>query len=311
MERKSAKGEGVGPILILGGTGMLGHVLFIRLSLEYYYNVYATVRFEHNLHKWFPRELLGRMISGVDADYYDSVIRAVADTRPVVVINCIGIIKQVPAAKDPIVSIAINSLFPHRLAQLCKGVGSRLIHISTDCVFDGTKGNYGEDDPPDAEDLYGRTKFLGEVKYAHCVTLRTSLIGHELKGGHGLIEWFLTQKDSIRGFTHAIFSGFPTVEMARIIGEYVIPNENLKGLYQVSSEPISKYELLQLVAAQYGKKINIEPYPEFRSDRSLDSNRFRRETGYQPPPWTELVEHMYHNFIASQCYQSDYLQEAT
>ena len=303
MEEKTANIGGIGPILILGGTGMLGHVLFIRLSLDYCYNVYTTVRSKDNIPKWFPQELLERVISGVDVDNYDSVIRVITDIRPVVVINCIGIITQVPAAKDPIISISINSLFPHHLAQLCKGVGSRMIHISTDCVFDGMKGNYVEDDPSDANDLYGRTKFLGEVDYPHCVTLRTSLIGHELKGGRGLIEWFLAQEGRVRGFTQAIFSGFPTVEMARIIGEYVIPNEKLKGLYQVSSEPISKYKLLQLVATRYGKNIVIEPYNNFRLDRSLDSNRFRQETGYNPPAWAELVDRMYQNFIGSQCYQ--------
>ncbi|MFH1231915.1 MAG: SDR family oxidoreductase, partial [Planctomycetota bacterium] len=244
-------------ILILGVTGMLGHALFDLLSGHKYLDVHATARSTEGLSRWFPNYLLERIRGDVDADNFDSIIRAIADLKPDVVINCIGIIKQMAAAQDPIISISINALFPHRLALACKAADARMIHISTDCVFDGAKGNYSENDQSNATDLYGRTKFLGEVYYPHCVTLRTSIIGHELKGKHGLIEWFLAQKGKVRGFTNAIYSGFPTAEIARIISEYVITNPDLKGLYQVSSDPISKYELLRLVADKYKKQIEI------------------------------------------------------
>lgn len=286
-------------VLILGVTGMLGHALSDRLSGHKYLDVHATARSTEGLSRWFPNDLLERISGNVDADNFDSVIRAIADLKPDVVINCIGIIKQTAPAKDPLISITINSLFPHRLAHVCKAAGSRLIHISTDCVFDGAQGNYTEKDQANANDLYGRTKYLGEVYYPHCVTLRTSIIGHELKGKHGLIEWFLAQKGKVRGFTNAIYSGFPTVEIARIISEYVITNPNLKGLYHVSSDPISKYKLLQLVADKYKKQIEIEPFDDFRLDRSLDSILFRSITGYTPPSWPELVDRMYRDFIAS------------
>jgi dTDP-4-dehydrorhamnose reductase len=163
-------------------------------------------------------------------------------------------------------------------------------------VFSGKQGNYTEDDPPDATDLYGQTKFLGEVKGPNCVTLRTSIIGHELSGRYGLIDWFLAQKDKVRGYTQAIYTGFPTIEMARIISDYVIPNGELSGLYHVSSAPISKHDLLSLVAKRYNKKITIEPYDDFICDRSLDSGRFRNATGYAPPPWEKLVEAMHVDF---------------
>lgn len=283
-------------ILILGVTGMLGHTLFTRLSERDNPDVYATARNTERLSRWFMPELLTKIRGGVDADNFDSVQRALTEVKPDVVINCIGIIKQLPIAKDPLISITINSLFPHQLAQACKAVGARMIHISTDCVFSGDKGNYTEKDLPDANDLYGRTKLLGEVDYSHCVTLRTSIIGHELKGRYGLIEWFLAQEGRVRGFTKAIYSGFPTVEMARIIADYVIPNTDLKGLYHVSSEPISKYDLLKLVAERYGKKIEIEPFADFVLDRSLRSDRFRETTGYRPPSWPELVDKMYREF---------------
>ncbi len=280
-------------ILIFGATGMLGHTLFSWLSDRRAREVYATVRNLDGLSKWFSPDLLSRLKPGVDADNFESIRNVLRDLNPNVIINCIGIIKQLPEAQDPVATIALNALFPHKLARACKEVGARMIHISTDCVFSGKKGNYTENDFTDAEDLYGRTKYLGEVDYPHCITLRTSIIGHELKGKLGLVDWFLSQKGKVCGFTRAIYTGFPTVEMARIIADYVMTNEKLHGLYHVSSDPITKYDLLRLVAERYGKKIEIDRYDDFQCDRSLDSTRFRGITGYNPPSWPELVDKMY------------------
>jgi dTDP-4-dehydrorhamnose reductase len=283
---------------------MLGHVLFSLLSGRPEFAVFATVRGTKDLGRWFPPDLQGRIRGGVDAERFDTVSRVLDEIRPDVVVNCIGIIKQLPLAKDPVVSITVNALFPHRLARACAEAGARLIHVGTDCVFSGKKGNYRESDRPDATDLYGRTKLLGEVDSPHCVTLRTSLVGHELSARHGLIEWFLEQEGTVRGFARAVFSGFPTVELAGIVAERVIPNEELTGLYHVSSEPVSKYELLRLVREQYGKKIRIERDEEFACDRSLDSSRFRKATGYQPPPWPAMVSRMHADFLRSPMYKS-------
>jgi dTDP-4-dehydrorhamnose reductase len=283
-------------ILVLSASGMLGHTLFLRLSERKDLDVFSTVRDQSLLSRWFAPELLKKIRSNVHADRFETVKRTLDEIKPDVVINCIGIIKQLPIAKDPITSITINALFPHRLAQASQTVGARMIHISTDCVFSGSKGNYKETDIPDANDLYGRTKLLGEVEYSHCVTLRTSIIGHELKGKHGLIEWFLSQEGKVRGFTRAIYSGLPTVEMAKIIAEYVLPCGYLHGLYHVSSEPISKYDMLKIVAEKYGKKIEIEPASDIVIDRSLDSKRFRDATGYKPPAWPDLINAMHRDF---------------
>ena len=283
-------------ILIIGVTGMLGHTLFTALSTQKNREVSATARSREGLSRWFSPELTKQIHPNTDADNFDSVLRVMADVKPAVVVNCVGIVKQLPAAKDPLVSIALNSLFPHRLALACKAVGARMIHISTDCVFSGTKGRYTEKDPSDADDLYGKTKFLGEVAYPHCVTLRTSIIGHELKGKYGLVEWFLSQEGKVQGYTHAVYSGFPTVEIARIISDYVVPNAGLHGLFQVSSEHISKMELLKLVAKQYNKRVELVHFDDFRSDRSLDSGNFRKVTGYVPPSWPALVENMHRHW---------------
>lgn len=276
---------------------MLGHVLFSRLSLRHDLDVYATVRNSAGLEKWFSSDLMKQIKTGVDADDFDTISRTVAAIKPGVVINCIGLIKQLPIAEEPLPAITINSLLPHRIAKACRDYGARMIHVSTDCVFDGMKGNYTENDPSDAKDLYGRSKFLGEVAYPHCVTLRTSIIGHELKGKLGLIEWFLAQQGSVCGFKKAIYSGFPTVELARIICDYVMQNLQLNGVYHVSSAPVSKYDLLMLVADRYGKKIEIEPFEDFVVDRSLDSSLFQKVTGYGPPSWAELTDVMYQHYV--------------
>lgn len=280
-------------ILILGATGMLGHTLLHYFSARHDYAVSATARHREGLERWFAPELMAAIRIGVDAGAFPSVARALEELRPDVVINCVGVIKQLAGAKDPVQCIAINALFPHRLARECEKYGAHLIHISTDCVFSGKKGMYREDDFPDCDDLYGRTKLLGEVDYPHAVTLRTSIIGHELHSSVSLIDWFLAQSGKVRGFTNAIYSGFPTVEMALIIAEHVIPRPDLCGLYHVSSAPISKYDLLKLVANEYSKEIEIEPYADFHCDRSLDSSRFRAATGYEAPPWPEMVKLMH------------------
>jgi dTDP-4-dehydrorhamnose reductase len=291
-------------VLILGGTGMLGHLLFTQLSLQKNLDVYATARTSSGLSQWFSPDLVKKIRVNVDADKFDSVIRAFASIQPNIAINCIGLIKQWPMSSDPLSAITINSLLPHRISMICRSAGARMIHISTDCVFDGKKGNYTETDSSNADDLYGRSKFLGEVAYPpHCLTLRTSIIGHELKGKLGLIEWFLAQEGKVHGFTHAIYSGFPTIELAQIITDYILPNKDMNGVYHVSSDPISKYDLLKLVAKRYGKQIKIEPYDEFYQDRSLNSSLFRRITGYTPPSWPELVDKMYQYFISEYFYK--------
>jgi dTDP-4-dehydrorhamnose reductase len=237
----------------------------------------------------FPR---AKVRTNVDALVFDEVIRSLAAVQPELVINCIGLIKQTPLADDPLSAIRLNAMLPHQLALVCQAAGIRLIHISTDCVFSGKKGHYSEDDPSDAQDSYGRTKFLGEVSYPHTVTLRTSIIGRELKSKLGLIEWFLSQEGEIDGYTRAIFSGVTTDELGRVIRDHVLPHPELSGVYHVSSEPISKYELLVLAKDAFAHPIRIRPFEKFVIDRSLDSARFRKVTGYEPPPWPTMMRQL-------------------
>ena len=291
-------------ILILGATGMLGHVLFKELSKDSNLDVLATARSVAGLEPFFSDPELQRIFPGVDADNFDTIIQAFAKTQPDVVINCIGIIKQLPAAEDPLAAISVNSLLPHRLAMLAQTAKARLIHISTDCVFDGKRGMYTEEDSSNAADLYGRTKFLGEIDYPNCVTLRTSIIGHELKTNLSLVDWFLSQKITVQGFTKAIYSGFSTMEVARIIRDFVLPNPELSGLFQVSSNPIPKYELLEIIRAAYDKNIELLPDDRVVVDRSLDSSRFQQVTGYRTPEWNVMVKAMSEHFLSDPAYRN-------
>lgn len=279
-------------VLILGVTGMLGNAMFKTLSSEKLFNVFGTVRDASSI-KHFPSELSASLISNTDADSHDSLIKAFLHAKPDVVINCIGLVKQLAVADDPLQAIPINTLLPNRLESLSELVGARFIHISTDCVFSGKKGNYLESDSPDAEDLYGRTKLLGEVSGRNAITLRTSIIGHELTGNRSLVNWFLSQEGSVTGFRKAIFSGLPTNELARIVRDIVIPKNDLSGLYHVSSGAINKFNLLTLIAEVYGKEIKIIPSDEFVIDRSLNSQLFTKDFGYVAPEWPELIEQMY------------------
>ncbi|XVN41140.1 MAG: SDR family oxidoreductase [Rickettsia endosymbiont of Argas persicus] len=279
-------------ILILGVTGMLGNSMFRFLSGDKALDVYATSR-NNSAYSHFSKDLSNKLITNIDVENQDSLVEVLNKVKPDVVINCIGLIKQLADANDPLKALPINSLLPHRLARLCALTNTRFIHISTDCVFSGKKGNYKESDFSDCYDLYGRSKFLSEVDYPNAITLRTSIIGHELGGNRSLINWFLSSEGSVKGFEKAIYSGFPTVELARIIKDFVLPNKDLHGLYHVASKPINKLELLKLVAEIYGKKIEIIPSDELVIDRSLDATHFNEVTGYTPPDWRELVKRMY------------------
>ena len=196
-------------------------------------------------------------------------------------------------------AVPINTLLPHRVQRLAEIAGARLVHISTDCVFSGAKGNYLETDKADAADVYGLSKYLGEVAAPNAVTLRTSIIGHELASANGLVEWFLAQEQGIKGFTKAIFSGLPTVELARVVRDFVLPRPEITGLYHVSADRIAKYDLLRLVGHVYGHDIPIEPDASLIIDRSLNSDRFRSATGYAPPSWPDLIEAMNRSRIES------------
>jgi dTDP-4-dehydrorhamnose reductase len=279
-------------VLVLGVTGMLGNAMFRVLSEQSDLHVFGSAR-NASASRYFPEQWQPNILGGVDVENHDSLVRLFGEVRPDVVINCVGLVKQLADADDPLQAIPINALLPHRLAALCRAGGARFIHISTDCVFSGTKGGYLESDFADADDLYGRSKFLGEVAYPHSITLRTSIIGHELSGARSLVNWFLAQQGTIKGFTRAVFSGQPTVVLAGVVRDHVLPRPDLSGLYHVAAAPINKHDLLRLVAQIYRKDIEIVTDERLVIDRSLDASRFREVTGYLAPSWEEMIQSMY------------------
>jgi dTDP-4-dehydrorhamnose reductase len=279
-------------ILILGASGMLGSALMKHFIQKKEFNVYGTVRSKTSVENCSDL-FRSSSLYNIDVELEKDIDNAFLKARPDIVINCIGLVKQLSESNDPLSVLPINSLLPHKLSKMCASNNARLIHFSTDCVFSGKKGMYIESDSPDAIDLYGLSKYIGEVGDKHCITLRTSIIGHELNGNRSLIDWFLKEKGSINGFKKAIFSGLPTKEIANILEKFVIPFSELHGLYHLSAEPINKYKLLSMVANTYSKKIDIIPDDEYQIDRSLNSQRFREITGYEPPEWKELINRMY------------------
>ncbi len=279
-------------VLILGATGMLGNATYKYLASQADVRVFGTARQIHPSSVMKP-SFKGSIITGVDVENHDSLVRVFTQVRPQVVINCIGLVKQIAESKSPLAAIPINTLLPHRIAALAQLNGARVIQVSTDCVFSGEAGGYREKDFPDADDLYGRSKLLGELHDPHCVTLRTSIIGHEIGTARSLVDWFLSQQGQVKGYKRAIFSGLPTVELAEVIYRFVLFQPSLSGLFHVSAQPINKFDLLELLARQYKKAITIEPSDEVCIDRSLDSSLFRNATGYCPPSWTDLVAKMY------------------
>ncbi len=278
-------------VLIIGGGGMLGHKLVQIFDKKV--DVWATIRngFEdYKAYKIFNQE---KIIENVNVEQIKSIEKVIEKIRPEVVINAVGVIKQIPTAKDVIGTLSINSIFPHQLLELSRKFDFRLICISTDCVFSGKTGNYTETDLPDAHDLYGRSKQLGEIIAENCLTLRTSIVGRELKTAHSLVEWFFTQQGkSVRGFKNAVFSGFPTIILAEILLDIIENYPKLKGLYHVSSEPINKFDLLHLIKSAYQIEIEIELFEDFVIDRSLDSTKFREAIDFKPLDWHQMIERM-------------------
>ncbi|NYZ17771.1 SDR family oxidoreductase [Azospirillum sp. RWY-5-1] len=284
-------------VLILGGSGMLGHKLAQVLTAS---GVETVAALRKAATPW-PGWLAGvRRVAGPEAADEAGLERLLQAERPDAVLNAIGVIKQVIGGDDPSETIHLNALFPHRLAALCRAQGSRLVHFSTDCVFAGTEDGrrgrlgYREEDPADARDLYGMSKLLGEPAGPGCLVIRTSIIGHELRGRHSLVEWFLAQGDRpVRGFRRALFSGLPTVALAELVSMLLRDFPGLDGVWHVGADAISKHDLLALVSDVYGLSTDLRPDDDFHCDRRLDSSRFRERTGWRPMSWEGLVRRMH------------------
>jgi len=278
-------------IIVLGANGMLGHKMFQTLRARFPATV-GTLRgapkgMSRSFVKQYPAD---SFYIGQDVMKTEALRNFLTTQRPDFIINCVGIIKQLPAAKEAIPSILINSLLPHLLADWASAWGGRLIHFSTDCVFSGRKGNYTENDPSDAEDLYGKSKYLGEVHRDNALILRTSIIGRELEGFRSLLEWILAQHGkTVEGFVHAIHTGVTTIYLSQLASRIIAEFADLAGIFHVATQPISKYDLLQKIKQCYHLDVQIEPNYDFQCDRSLRSEAFLTRTGWAVPDWDTLL----------------------
>lgn len=273
-------------ILVLGASGMLGHRIWFELSKSY--EIAGVIRNElpigHNLKKIFLD----------DVTNFEELRNILDEFKPDLLLNCVGLIKQAPTNNSSLQNIMLNSVLPLKLTEICKSLNCRLILFSTDCVFSGTKGMYVENDFCDADDVYGRSKKLGEVvNEDHVLTIRTSIIGRELRGHGSLVDWFLKSHGNVKGFKNAIFSGLPTKYLANVIDKFVIPDSSLCGLYHISTDPISKYDLLNLIKDHLNLDKEILPQFDFKIDRSLNSDRFRNRTGFHPLTWNQLIPEIF------------------
>lgn len=270
---------------------MLGHKVWQEFDKRF--DTWVTIRGSAKLWKHLPFFKKEKVVEKIDAFSQKSIVKAFDQVQPEVVVNCIGIIKKLEESESHVPAITINALLPHWLAGLCQERGIRLIHISTDCVFSGKTGSYTEEDLPDPYDLYGRTKLLGEINGKDCLTLRTSIIGRELKRSVGLLEWLLSQRrKTIQGYKYAKFTGFITSEMAFILADIVANHPDLQGLYHISSEPISKYDLLGMIKKTLNMEVTINEYTGIFIDRSLNSKKLREILKYEPPTWKEMIQRL-------------------
>ena len=281
-------------IIVLGANGMLGGSIFRYFSSKNY-RVIGSVR-NREAYSKLSNQGFKNIVVGFDVAFNDEVEKLIKLIKPNYIINCIGIIKQLEDCKNPISAINFNSLLPHRLAKFCTQEGAKLIHFSTDCVFEGNKGDYKEIDIPDAKDLYGRSKLLGEVDYGEHLTLRTSIIGHEIGSAISLVDWFLSQKQQVEGYSKVIFSGLPTICVAEFLEQYILNDFNLFGLYHLSSKPISKFELLKLIKNKYNLQLNIFENKQPNLNRSLNSNKLKNKTGFIASNWEQLIDKMHEEY---------------
>ena len=280
-------------LLILGASGLLGNTLIKYFLKKANFQTFGTIRYNSQV-EFFNKKYHKNFTILKDILNFAELENIVGNIRPNVVINCIGLNNKIKKNDFFTIEkyILINSLYPHKLQSICSRFGIRLIQLSSDCVFSGIKGNYSEKDLPDPLDIYGKSKLMGELDHDNCLTIRKSVIGHELITKEGLLDWFLSRNDKVDGYEKAIFSGLTVLELARIIDNFILPRTKLKGILHIAGFPISKYDLLRIISSEYKKSIELIPNDSLKVNRSLDSTYFTRLTGYQIKPWPLLIKSM-------------------
>ncbi len=278
-------------ILVVGAGGMIGHKMVQSLTPDFS-ETYGTIRRPFADYQKFSVFAANRIFDGVDVLNFSNLEKILNDLKPSVILNCVGVTLRKPEIQDLHHCLELNSFLPHRLKCWAAQNGARVVHFSTDCVFDGADGDYSEYSQPTAKDNYGRTKYLGEIADSpHCLTLRGSMIGRELFGKTELLEWTLAQRGkAVKGFGRVIYSGTTTVEMGRLVRSLLGRATFLSGIFQVSSTPISKYALLEKINKFYRLELNLTEDCNYVSNKVLLSTKLKAATGFVCPSWDEMIE---------------------
>ena len=284
-------------ILVFGATGMIGHKMFQLLTMN---NLEASGTVRHAPANYLSVSFFAnqRIIPSIDVTKLASVQSLLNSRNPDIIINCVGITLRKPEIKDEELCVKVNAEFPHFLKKYVEVNKKYLIHFSTDCVFSGKADSYTEDSKPDATDVYGRTKALGEVSGDHALTLRGSQLGSEVFGKSELLEWAIAQSgQSIKGYDQAIYSGVTTNGVADLVADLIQRPKRLTGLYQVASQPISKYDLLCKVNQIFKLRMKIEPDSSYKNRKVLSAAKIASEIGYRCASWDQMLQQTYQDRI--------------
>lgn len=285
-------------ILILGITGMLGHQMWrvLRRTLDSQrFQIYGTVRGTVLALQRFDIFNTDGVIENVNASHFSELQKCLSDLQPDYVINCIGLTLRKKDLADIEKCYQINSVLPQLLGQWCELNHAKLIHFSTDCVFDGQKGShYYETDLPTAQDHYGRSKFLGEVRTGKNLTFRLSIVGRELENKTEFLEWIFSQKNqTVSGFDQVMYSGLTTNFVAQEVCRVILKFPELSGLHQISSESLSKFAIINKVNQKFYLNIQVNKKSDYVSNKSLDCSAYSKQTGFKSPTWDELIDDLY------------------
>ena len=275
-------------ILVIGASGLIGNAIFHE-CLNFKYDVYGTIKRKNK--KYFFKKNSNKIFSNIRIENDKEIVKIIKKIKPNIVINCAAVVKKYIDLYSIKKIFEINSKFPKKLEHLTSMYNFKLIHISTDCVFDGKHGNYSEDDIPNPQDIYGLSKYFGEVKSDNCLTIRTSVIGPELKKSQGLYEWFMKQNGKIKGYKKFIFSGLTSFELSKIIISN-LSNFKLGSIVHISSKPINKFELLKKFKKTFSKKdLVIKECNKIKINRSLISN-FQKKNNIKISSWNKMLSDM-------------------
>ena len=283
-------------IIVLGASGLIGSYMFRELSKTF--ETFGTIRKSKIKYKDIALFKSNKIIDNIDILNLDNLNKLLESLKPNIIVNCIGVTKR-KISDNLLDVIKINSIFPHELVKWGLINSARIIHFSTDCVFNGLTGNYNEKSNTNAFDIYGKTKALGEIQYDNCLTIRSSFIGRELFDKTELLEWVISNNGKkIKGFKKTMYSGVSALFLSKFIKNIINDHIKLNGLFQLSTDiPISKYDLICLIRDCFDLNIEIIPENNKYHCPTLDNSKLKNKMNFEIPSWKEMLVELKNNKI--------------